>query len=101
MDLAARIARVQETIASAARRAGRGPAGVTLGGVCKRVERPAIEEASRPGLRNCGENRVQVAKAKCAGDRPADLTLHLIGSLQTNKARDAVALFDLVHSVDR
>ena len=60
-----------------------------------------MDEAYALGLRHFGENRVQVAKAKFGAGRPDDLTLHLIGSLQTNKAREAVALFDLVHSVDR
>ena len=101
LTLAERIARVQETVAAAARRAGRNPDEVTIVGVCKTVERPAVDEAYRCGLRHFGENRVQVAQAKFGAGRPADLTLHLIGSLQTNKARDAVALFDLIHSVDR
>lgn len=100
-DLGARIARVRENVAAAARRAGRDPDEVTIVGVCKTVERPAVDDAYRLGLRDFGENRVQVARAKFGAGRPADLTLHLIGSLQTNKARDAVALFDLVHSVDR
>ncbi|MGN6756887.1 MAG: YggS family pyridoxal phosphate-dependent enzyme [Thermomicrobiales bacterium] len=96
-----RLARVRETIAAAAQRAGRDPAAITLVGVSKTVERPAIDEAYRAGLRDFGENRVQAAKAKFAHDRPAELTLHLIGSLQTNKVRDALALADLIHSVDR
>ena len=101
MNLQGRIDRVREEIAAAARRAGRDPDEITLVGVCKTVERATIDEAYRHGLRHFGENRVQVAKAKFAGERPGNLTLHLIGSLQTNKARDAVALFDLVHSIDR
>lgn len=100
-SLAERIARVQGEVAAAARRAGRNPGEVTIVGVCKTVERPAVDEAYALGLRHFGENRVQVAKAKFGSGRPADATLHLIGSLQTNKARDTVALFDLVHSVDR
>jgi hypothetical protein len=96
-----RIARVREEIDVAARRAGRSPDEVTIVGVCKTVDRPVIDEAYRHGLRHFGENRVQVARAKFGAGRPADLTLHLIGSLQTNKARDAVGLFDVVHSVDR
>ncbi|MDP9374633.1 MAG: YggS family pyridoxal phosphate-dependent enzyme [Chloroflexota bacterium] len=104
MGLEERIARVREGIAAAARRAGRAPDGVTLVGVCKTVERPVIDRAHRAGLRHFGENRVQEARRKfgpAAPARPGDLTLHLIGSLQTNKARDALALFDVVHSVDR
>jgi PLP dependent protein len=99
--LAGRIGRVQAEVAAAARRAGREPGEITIVGVCKTVERPAVDEAYGLGLRHFGENRVQVAKAKFGAGRPDDLTLHLIGSLQTNKAKDAVALFDLVHSVDR
>jgi hypothetical protein len=101
LDLGERLDRVRESVAAAARRAGRDPGAVTIVGVCKTVERPAVDEAYRCGLRHFGENRVQAARAKFGDGRPADLTLHLIGSLQTNKARDAVALFDLVHSVDR
>lgn len=99
--LATRIATVRAEIAAAAARAGRDPGTITLIGVCKTVERPTVDAAYAHGLRHFGENRVQVAKAKFGADRPADLVLHLIGSLQTNKARDAVALFDLIHSVDR
>ena len=100
-SLGGRIVRVREAVAAAARRAGRDPGAITVVGVCKTVERPAVDEAYALGLRHFGENRVQVARAKFDAGRPADMTLHLIGSLQTNKARDAVALFDLVHSVDR
>ncbi len=99
--LAARIETVRTEVAAAATRAGRDPGTVTLVGVCKTVERPTVDDAYTHGLRDFGENRVQVAKAKFGADRPADLVLHLIGSLQTNKAREAVALFDLIHSVDR
>src|SRR4051794_38598353 len=100
LDLGERIARVRENVAAAARRAGRNLDEVTIVGVCKTVERPAVDEAYGCGLRHFGENRVQVARAKFGTGRPDDMTLHLIGSLQTNKARDAVTLFDLVHSVD-
>ena len=99
--LAARIAAVRAGIAAAAGRAGRDPSTVTLVGVCKTVERPTVDDAYAHGLRHFGENRVQAARAKFGAERPDDLVLHLIGSLQTNKAREAVALFDLIHSVDR
>jgi pyridoxal phosphate enzyme (YggS family) len=101
LGLQGRIAQVQERIAAAARRAGRDPDAVTLVAVSKTVDRAAVDEAYRAGLRQFGENRVQEAKAKFGPGRPADLTLHLIGTLQTNKAKDAVALFDVVQSVDR
>ena len=100
-DLGERIARVRERIAGAARRAGRSPDEVTLVAVCKTVGRAEVDEAYHAGLRHFGENRVQEARAKFAAGRPEDLTLHLIGTLQTNKAKDAVRLFDIVHSVDR
>ncbi len=100
-DLRERVAQVQERIAGAARRAGRDPDEVTLVAVCKTVGRAEVDEAYRAGLRHFGENRVQEARAKFGAGRPEDLTLHLIGTLQTNKAKDAVRLFDIVHSVDR
>lgn len=101
MDLGERIARVEERITAAARRSGRQRAEITLVAVCKTVERPQVDRAYELGLRHFGENRVQVARDKFRDDVPADLTLHLIGSLQTNKARDAVRLFKMIHSVDR
>lgn len=101
MDLAERIASVEERIAAAARRSGRPREAVTLVAVCKTVDRAAVDRAYALGLRDFGENRVQVARDKFGQGRPADLTLHLIGSLQTNKAREAARLFDMVHSVDR
>ena len=99
-SVAERIERVRAEIADAAARSGRSPAAVTLVGVCKTVDRPAVDEAYAAGLRHVGENRVQDALAKFGDGHPADLALHLIGHLQTNKARAAVGLFDMVHSVD-
>lgn len=99
--LGERLRAVQAAVSNAAQRAGRDAAEVTLVGVCKTVERPVIDAAYALGLRHFGENRVQVAKAKFGSGRPADLTLHLIGSLQTNKVKDALALFDIVHAADR
>ena len=84
-DMGGRSARVREEIDAAARRVGRGPDELTLVGVCKTVERPVIDEAYRHGLRHFGENRVQVAREKFGAGRPADLTLHLIGSLQPTR----------------
>jgi pyridoxal phosphate enzyme (YggS family) len=98
--LGARLAVVQERVAEAAARSGRTADAVTLVGVCKTADRAAIDEAYAAGLRHFGENRVQDAAAKFGHDRPDDLTLHLIGHLQTNKARDAVRLFQVVHSAD-
>jgi hypothetical protein len=100
MSLAERLALVQERVAAAAARSGRSASAVTIVGVCKTVSRPVIEAAYAAGLRHFGENRVQEAAAKFDANVPADLVLHLIGHLQTNKARPAVQLFQLIHSVD-
>jgi pyridoxal phosphate enzyme (YggS family) len=101
VDLAERIATVQQRVAEAARAAGRDPAAVAIVAVSKTVGRDAVDEAYRLGLRRFGENRVQDAVAKFAAPLPADAELHLIGHLQSNKARAAGRLFDLVESVDR
>jgi PLP dependent protein len=94
---------VERDIADAARRAGRDPASVRLVAVSKTVRAHAIEEAIASGQRRFGENRVQEAKGKwpLLRERHPDLELHLVGSLQSNKVRDAVQLFDVIHSVDR
>ena len=88
---------------SAARAASRDPAAVTLVAVSKTHGAERVEELLRAGQRVFGENRVQEAQAKFPElkARYRDLELHLIGPLQTNKARDAVALFDVIESVDR
>lgn len=79
------------------------PQGVTLVAVSKMQEAPALTAALAAGQRVFGENRVQEAQAHWAALKPAtpDLRLHLIGPLQTNKAADAVALFDVIETVDR
>jgi len=101
------IATVREEIARACRDAGRDLSAVTLVAVSKTFGVEAIEPVIAAGQRVFGENRVQEAKAKwppllarqsAEGD---GLELHLVGPLQSNKARDAVALFDAIHSVDR
>lgn len=91
---------VQGRIASAARRAGRDPASVKLVVVTKTVEIARIREAVAAGAAILGENRVQEAKEKIEA-LGAPASWHLIGRLQTNKAKYAVKLFDLIHSVDR
>ena len=98
-----RLAAVTAEIESAAREAGRDPAGITLVAVAKTFAAPDIEPVIGAGQRVFGENRVQEAKAKWPPLRAAhpDLALHLIGPLQSNKAREAVALFDAIHTVDR
>jgi len=96
-----RITTVQETIAAAAARSGRAASSVRLVAVCKTVDRSAVDAAYALGLRSFGENRVQDALAKFAEDVPSDLDLHMIGALQTNKARQVVGTFSLIHSLDR
>jgi len=101
--MSAALAEVRARIAAAARAAARDPAAVTLVAVSKTHGAERVEELLQAGQRVFGENRVQEAQAKFPGlkTRYPDLELHLIGPLQTNKARDAVALFDVIESVDR
>ncbi len=100
--IAEQLAVIEERIADAARRAGRDPDGITLIGVSKTHPPEAVRAALEAGLAHFGENRVQEAEGKVAAlaDARAALTWHLIGHLQSNKARKAAALFDLVHSLD-
>lgn len=100
---ATRLKEVRARIARAAREAGRDPAGVTLVAVSKTFPPERIEPVLAAGQRVFGENRVQEAKAKWPAlrARRADIELHLVGPLQSNKAREAVALFDVIHSLDR
>jgi pyridoxal phosphate enzyme (YggS family) len=94
---------VDRAILAACRRAGRDPRSVTLVAVSKTVPAPALQSAITSGQRIYGENRVQEAQLKWPGlrERFGDLQLHLIGPLQSNKVRHAVALFDVIQSVDR
>jgi pyridoxal phosphate enzyme (YggS family) len=101
LGLAVRLDRVRERIADATCAAGRRPDDVTIVAVSKTVGREAVDAAVALGLRHFGENRVQDAGHKFAEPLPADCALHLIGQLQSNKARPAVALFDEIESVDR
>jgi pyridoxal phosphate enzyme (YggS family) len=98
-----RLAGVRDDIAEAARAAGRKPQDVRLVAVTKTFAAPQIEPALHASQRVFGENRVQEAAAKWPALREkfADIDLHLIGALQSNKARDAVRLFDAIHSIDR
>jgi PLP dependent protein len=97
------LERVRAEIARACRDAGRDPATVTLVAVSKTFAAAAIEPVIAAGQLVFGENRVQEAKAKWPPliARNRGVQLHLVGALQSNKARDAVALFDAIHSVDR
>jgi len=97
------LEQVRAEIARACRDAGRDPASVTLVAVSKTFGAEAIEPAIAAGQRVFGENRVQEAKAKwpaLLAQHPG-IELHLIGPLQSNKAKEAVALFAAIHSVDR
>ena len=98
-----RLADVCQHIAAAARAAGRDPAAVTLVAVSKTHGANRVRELLDAGHRVFGENRVQEAEEKFPALKAGypDLKLHLIGPLQTNKAREAVALFDVIESVDR
>ncbi len=101
--IAANLAAVQRRIAAAAVAAGRTPQSVTLVAVSKTLPGAAVREALDAGHRVFGENRVQEAEVKYPALRESfpDFALHLIGPLQTNKVRDAVALFDVIETVDR
>jgi pyridoxal phosphate enzyme (YggS family) len=94
---------VEREIVAACAQGGRDRASVTLIAVSKTFDADAIVPIVESGQRVFGENRVQEAKAKWPGLMSAypGLTLHLIGPLQSNKAKEAVALFDAIHSVDR
>lgn len=94
---------VRSQIARACRDASRDPADVTLVAVSKTFPAETIEPVIEAGQRVFGENRVQEAKAKWPAliEKYTGIQLHLIGPLQSNKAKEAVALFDAIHSVDR
>lgn len=102
-DIPANLADIRARIARAARAAGRAPEAVTLVAVAKTYPAAAVAAACESGQRHFGENRVQEADGKYPPLRARypDLVLHLIGPLQTNKARQAVALFDVIESLDR
>jgi pyridoxal phosphate enzyme (YggS family) len=98
-----RVAAVRERIARAAGRAGRKAEEIRLVAVSKMFPAAAVREAFTAGLRDFGENKVQEADGKFKGLedlRDAGARFHLVGHLQSNKARKAVALFDRIHSLD-
>jgi pyridoxal phosphate enzyme (YggS family) len=102
-SISARLETVRARIAAAAAAAGRDAASITLVAVSKTMPADRIAAARAAGQHCFGENRVQEAAAKfpaLRADHP-DLVLHLIGGLQTNKARDAVRLADVIESLDR
>lgn len=96
-----RVLAVRADIAEAADAAGRDPADIELIAVCKTFPREDVDAAYALGLRHFGENRVQEARAKFADSLPSDAALHLIGHLQSNKAKQVPELFRSVDSVDR
>ncbi|MDZ5646763.1 YggS family pyridoxal phosphate-dependent enzyme [Nitrospirillum sp. BR 11828] len=102
-DVATRLATVRGVIDAAAHAVGRDPGGVSLVAVSKVQPVEKIRAALEAGQRVFGENRVQEAKAKWPALKAQypDVELHLIGPLQTNKVKDAVALFDVIQTVDR
>ena len=99
MSLAENLERVRARVAAACGRAGRAPGGVTLLGVTKGQPPEQVQAALALGLALFGENRVQEAKAKIS-QCPGRARWHMIGHLQSNKARDAVRLFEMIQSVD-
>lgn len=103
MTQAVGIEAVRAEIARACRDAGREAGSVTLVAISKTFSADVVEPVIADGQRIFGENRVQEAKAKWPPllSRYSGLELHLVGPLQSNKAKDAVALFDAIHSVDR
>ncbi len=100
VDVAANLRAVEERIARAARKASRDPTEILLVAVSKAVDADRTRQGIAAGVPALGENRVQEAKGKIQilGRR---VPWHLIGTLQTNKAKDAILLFDLIHSLDR
>lgn len=98
-----RLSEVDARVVAAAAAAKRDAASVRLIAVSKTFEAPAIVPTLQAGHRRFGENRVQEAKGKWPALRQQfpDIELHLIGPLQSNKAREAVELFDAIHSIDR
>ena len=103
MGIEERLNEVRTAIAKAARDGGRSPDDVTLVAVSKTFDADAIRPAILAGQRVFGENRVQEAQGKWPAlrDETPGIELHLIGPLQSNKAADAVALFDVIETVDR
>jgi len=102
MDIGGNIIELERRIAGAAERAERSPAEITLVAVTKTVEPSVVRQAFQAGIRHFGENRVQEAKDKIeqlSSLQPPPLW-HMVGHLQTNKARVATELFHMIHSLD-
>ncbi len=99
-DLAQRLTGVRDRIADAARRSGRLPASVTLVAVSKTFPIDAVRAVAACGQVDFGENKVQEGQAKILASSTLPLRWHLIGHLQSNKAKKAAAVFDVIHSID-
>ncbi|MCL4393740.1 MAG: YggS family pyridoxal phosphate-dependent enzyme [Chloroflexi bacterium] len=109
-DLESRVRAVQQRITAAAARAKRDPDSITLVAICKTWPADAVLEAYSCGLRQFGENRVEEARDKipevnrrlepASQGEPPGIVWHLVGHLQGRKAKEAVGLFDLIHSID-
>ena len=99
-DLAPRLTGVRDRIADAASRSGRLPSSVTLVAVSKTFPIEAIRAAAACGQIDFGENKVQEGQSKILAGGALPLRWHLIGHLQSNKARKAAAVFDVIHSID-
>lgn len=95
------VIEVRERVHLAARESGRSSDDITIVAVSKTVPRSLVDEAHRLGLAVFGENRVQEARSKFEGPLPSDLRVHMIGQLQSNKAKTAIGMFDRIESVDR
>jgi len=98
-EIRERLVRVREQIARAAERAGRSAEDITLIAVSKTFDSATVQQAVDAGARDLGENRVQEAISKVAVVK-GDVRWHLIGHLQSNKARQAVEAFDVIHTID-
>jgi len=99
-DLRSRINEVYERVERAAQRSGRNPQDITLVAVSKTIDPASIQQAVDAGIANLGENRVQEAAEKVGRVTGPHLAWHLIGHLQSNKARHAIRLFDFIHTID-
>jgi hypothetical protein len=100
VSIASNLADVRRRVAEAARRAGRSPDEVTLVAVSKTFGPDAVREAWAAGQRDFGENKVQEALQKIAATADIQIRWHLIGHLQSNKAKKAVSSFACIHSID-
>jgi PLP dependent protein len=100
MSIIESYTRIEKEIAAIAAASGRSPGDIRIVAVSKTVDESVVQEAIDAGIRVFGENKVQEAKRKIPGLR-GDFTFHMVGHLQSNKAREAIQLFDLIHSIDK